>query len=847
MTNNKKRNIIIQAVIFLAFVAIIFINRFPAGSFVAAGDFYQLINPVENFGRYFYMWFNQVGPGMPNTLAVTYPFYSIIGLLGYLNISSGAIASILMLIILYFSYLSFYLSIKYLFPNLSTGLKIGGALVYALNNFTLTIFTYPWGFTHHFLFYVFAPPLLFLFLRIYLDKKINLKLIVLFVITFIASIIAYTNLNFLVILTYLFIIFLVVLLVLRRVKFDKRLIAKSIILFIICLIISAWFVAPFFIEHRGLNVTYSNKTLGADYFEGWLDATSSNFLHSLMLTMDKHRYPIIGHWIFSLLSIGYIVVVLILSLLNSRKKDKDFGLICSLWLVFIVIVFLSVRAYGPFYEIAHRIYKTIVLFPFRSPDKIFLVLPVIYCSILMGLLYRVKLSKKIVVLIFVVLLAAPPFYLNTISKTLSGIEQGHKYHKVVKIPQEYYDISKIVNGDNVSASIISVPYSVVNSINWSNYPKWYYMGHDVLHLLFNKFYISANNFDHVMLETKLSFKEFNKNKGTPEELLELIGKYSGQYILFHKDIVPAWQKASKHLGGQLIKLEEEKEIRLIEENDYFKFYEVVKENLVPFISGRADMNYRKINPTKYVVNINLKEKTELVFNQAFSSNWKLFLRPRSQEECEVIADLNYRDPRLSQIKKELADLQPPVEQKYITQDDETYRTIAEQYGADLDVLLEANDLFSWSYAVPGEELVIPVSSEAMELYERKKDGLAMTIDFYPEVNNSECRSERKFTEGEELKYLFVAPLFDNTHKMVNDYANAWTADPEFIKNNYSSNYYKVNDDGSVDVELVIYFQMQSYLYAGMIITIIFLVGSIVILVLIFRKNNKTKNHEKEDN
>lgn len=84
------------------------------------------------------------------------------------------------------------------------------------------------------------------------------------------------------------------------------------------------------------------------------------------------------------------------------------------------------------------------------------------------------------------------------------------------------------------------------------------------------------------------------------------------------------------------------------------------------------------------------------------------------------------------------------------------------------------------------------------------------IKFYKESNTTECESTQKFFEGEELSYLWKKPIFDDTHQLVFDYANGWTIDPQYIKDHYSKDYYTVNPDGSLNIELVIYYKPQSY-------------------------------------
>ena len=62
------------------------------------------------------------------------------------------------------------------------------------------------------------------------------------------------------------------------------------------------------------------------------------------------------------------------------------------------------------------------------------------------------------------------------------------------------------------------------------------------------------------------------------------------------------------------------------------------------------------------------------------------------------------------------------------------------------------------------------------------------------------------------KTLLWNALFEETHHLVNDYANGRTLDAEYIKKNFPKDYYKENPDGSIDVNLTLYFKPQSYFY-----------------------------------
>jgi hypothetical protein len=98
------------------------------------------------------------------------------------------------------------------------------------------------------------------------------------------------------------------------------------------------------------------------------------------------------------------------------------------------------------------------------------------------------------------------------------------------------------------------------------------------------------------------------------------------------------------------------------------------------------------------------------------------------------------------------------------------------------------------------------------------------------INISECVKPKIFFEGDELSYLWRNPLFENSHGLENGYANKWTIDPEYIKRNFSTSYYTVNKDGSINIDLVLYFVPQSWFYLTLLVSITSASGLIVLLV-----------------
>jgi len=106
---------------------------------------------------------------------------------------------------------------------------------------------------------------------------------------------------------------------------------------------------------------------------------------------------------------------------------------------------------------------------------------------------------------------------------------------------------------------------------------------------------------------------------------------------------------------------------------------------------------------------------------------------------------------------------------------------------------------------------------------------------------TECNPKFRFYQGGEFSYLWQKPVFDEKHQLANEWANAWEIDPDYIKDHYSSNYYKQNTDGSIDIELILFFKPQLYFYLGLIVsgtTLIFCLGYLIFDWLKNRKKRK---------
>lgn len=723
--------------IFLLFFYISFLRLdFHEGFTVAGGDFYQLIDANQHVQRYFYSWINQIGQGAYNTLSVAFPYYWVMSILRSIFGSEAAVLHSQVFFILYLSYIGFFASVKYVFPKIPETTRRGAALIYALNSFTFTFFTYSWGFTHHVLFYIFIPPLLFLFIRIFSGKEEFLKReIALYALIFIFSTPAYNNIAFFVALILIQMMILLFLGMSGCLAWNSVLFKKVFSFSLLYLLISFYFLTPFYIS----SIDFSSKlsegsSYGNDVF-GFIEKNSNTVLGVFQMDVNAFNSS------KSLLNVIYPLTVFFLFYSWLMKKKEDRGLVLLAISIILLLVVVAVRINEPFVGINSFLFQTKIFLLFRSPDKVFFFMPFFYVFLLTALLNSLRFRKEGgLLLIFFLLLIIPfGFYDGRIQDELFRLtgKGDEKYRYIVSVPDEYYRVQEIVNDGDDEAGIISLPYSVVNSLNWSNYPKWHFVGHDILHLLYGKRYISANTYDHPGYETTLSFKEFQKGNGTPEELLNLIRKFSGRFIFLHKDISSRWISDMRYVSEVLQILDREGKVRLVDSNDLFDLYRLDNDYFIPTVHSLSDTSFRMINPSKYHVRIRLDEIRSMTFHQSFHSQWRVY-----------------------GLKKE----------QYL-----------DRYG-----------------------------------------GLTGAL--------------------KEIGFLWKDDYLRSSHEMVDEYANQWTLDPEYIKNTFPPGSWEENPDGSLNVFLTLYYRPQAFFYLGLLITGITATGCLGYLGYDFWRERRRKKN-----
>lgn len=645
-SNKKKLSLLLVAIIF--FIISFIFNSIPRDSIIAGGDFYQMLDFSTQLDRYKYAWFNQIGQGVYNPLFTAYPYYLFFSIFNHF-LPSGLVASTIMFFFLLSSFLSFYFSASLLLPKLNFINKNFVSLLYSLNPFVISIFTYPWGFTHHFLIYLFLPILIAIFIKNLTANQLSKQWILIFLVINFISIVAYNNTAFFILILFTYSLITIFDFIFSKKIISHKYIKKLFVLYLIPIII----VFPLFIPNilvileKGPQIFKSQASLGGkNYLYDWIKNTSNTPHNNFLLAMNSHQYPFVSSKfliLFQILSSFYFLGLLFLISKNKKKfsyrniKNKKFLIVFSTFLIFF---FLSIRYFGPFELINKILYQSPLFIFFRSPDKIFITFTFFYILTIAFLLEKINFKKHKILLGFLLICLIFPYLTGIIKYSLKNDynkfakKNKPEYSYIVKIPSEYYELAKIINNDTRQTAVLSLPHSIKNSINWSNYPAWNFVGHDILHLLFNKRFISANTYDNSGLENKMIFEDLVTPEVEAAEILDAIKQFGTEYIIYHKDIDRGIFNRSKNFYEKILELEKNGYLLRLMDNIFFTAFSIVQNKIQPLINFENNsIKYKKINPTTYVIELDSSLKGNLEFLQSYDSNWKLSSVQKKKKLC----------------------------------------------------------------------------------------------------------------------------------------------------------------------------------------------------------------------
>lgn len=632
----------------LLLLFVVFINRFPFGYMFLGGDVVQTVKMVENFSYYYYEWFGRISL-----------FNGIFYLLDILRVSDTAQLSWYVGIFLVGSYTSFLVFCSLVFPKISKLVRTLVALFYALNVFTLYIFTASWGFQHYQIIYIFIPVLTGLYIKI-LETKKPLYVFFFFLVMFFAST-SFGNPAFAVGLTLFFLFLTLLCFLFRLVEFDKKIIKLIAILAVGSFLLNVYWILPLLPQLRsGIEGIYSSEFIN---LSETLRTTSNAIFDTIRLLptseQDKY-YPVnfpypdfswLKKYIAFLAFTPFFMVLLGYMSKKAKREQKLYGIFFAMFVIFIALV---ARVRFPFDTMNNFLFRLPGLNVLRGWDKLATFVPFLLTALLLIALSVQEGRRyfKIIVASFVIVavLLALPFYAGGIQTKLSYIFSTQKakdfrtakQSALVKVPEEYYSVISIFQNDRENNKIAMLPFSPGSSVGRISLPTWKVNGPDVTQVLYGKEYVGLYEY---YIPGWMFAQDFENAQYDPQWITDFYGLIGVKYIFYHKDAKPdsieKMEPARKYL-------ESIGAIKSISDNQFFTLYAIDENRIFPYVYATNEQNvfvksspewlsekvqslhknmstleYAQQNPKKTIVTVDkLASQAHVFLNEKYDPLWK---------------------------------------------------------------------------------------------------------------------------------------------------------------------------------------------------------------------------------
>src|SRR3989339_760732 len=816
-----KTVLLLGSTILISFIA--YINMFPDGYIAVIGDMSQIFRIEDFISKRLFLWDSDVS-SMFTWIVYYYPL-SIIQRVFSLNTSQQSFYY--HFVFLFGSFWSFYYSIR-IINNKQQYINILFSVFYMINCYSL-FYNYlsGWG----------RSPFLFLYLLIPLIFS-NL---------YVYSNIANSNMAYFISLNIFILIFITTLMAINKKIYIKKMILFYCVYYAVILVS----VLPQLVEMININKTF--KSGGSVWDLGawiiWQAVSLKNILYFQYV-------PYVNTWGFI---VAGILPLMLLSLLLLKNKIIDkLSLILLVCVIFCVFFLNKGKGLLSDNLIKYIFTSNPIFSSLRSFDKNLIFLPffVLMVSCMGVLKIKNKTYKFITVLILLLAISYPSYYFisGKIKKIISSDYnyRGRVYCLLVKIPEEYFRLSENSNYEKLDSKVLNMPYGVINSKGWVNYPKWKLVGSDPIPSIFDKGFIGMNNVGHYF---NWNYGEYwnEQNDRESEWLAKFCGILNCKELIYHKDVHEKFLEQTK---GKILFYENKNIINIIDKNPFFNYYSLNDEYYLPHVYTAEDiicvnknieeiprilskgnykvrsaiyfdevkylndkkinvnspdalsiksakttpvLEYKKINPVKYRIRIHgAQGEFPVILSEKYNDNWRMYIRPVSNFNMGKNIQLLGKYKILKGNAKDRAtidELKDYINKGWVT-----------ELGDGKDKL---NKHKKWNRNI---EVI-----DNVEKY---------NIDFVS-GNIKGTIQNNNLDDGKLYETWFAKPFNNNkTHKKVNGYANSWDINVNKISDN--NLFYIENSDGSRDLEVVLEYWPQRLFYLGLIIS-----GAIFLFCLLY--------------
>lgn len=633
---------------------VVLVNIFPSGYVFGGGDTIQFFGNWENLRSLFFDWGGRA-----------WFFYLIFYLLNIFGISEAGQLSWYLGVFIFGSYISFFIFSRLILED-SPGKRAFASLFYALNLYTLFIFTGNWGYSYFPSLYIFLPLMLLFFIKFIKTQK-NIFGALFVLILFLGSS-GFGNPAFLL----SFIIFLSAvflgLLIFGYFQWDNKLAVKLFFLAVFSFLINSFWILPLVPEiSQGVEKLQSSEVVEFDW---WIRHSASPIVKTVSLNHFSEDYFPYNFYYkdFSYFKVPFMVIsflpmlVIAYGLAFFRKKmsSSDHSLFLSFLFVLVIFIPLVARLIEPFERINYYIYHLPGFVTLRGYDKTAIFIPFVLATLLLLTINHLSRKKAFFILILILIIPLP-FYLGKLQQTAGYRVNSEKDFRkaamsfLVKIPDEYHSVRPLIANDKDKFFLAALPATKSDGSGIVYYPKWNFYGADMSETLYNRKQIQPN----VVYFNEWNFaEEFGEQQGEKNDWLpKLLGMMNVKYLIYHKD---APESSVEKSQNKIDDLKNKGLIKNIENNEYFTLYEINSSLFFPYITYQqenldfqndsvwiernlekmknltASADFREINPKKFEVLFdNLENQKELVLAESYNSNWKAYAILKNGREIEI--------------------------------------------------------------------------------------------------------------------------------------------------------------------------------------------------------------------
>ena len=648
----KKYGLFFFSLGLILFVSII--NRFPDGYVFAGGDTFQYINYSKMFAHLSHAWSDFKGEGYALQSYSYSIYHSVFYLLYLMKVNILFNSMLFYLIYLGGSFLSFFYASKCFFKEktVSVNYRVIFSLLYSLNLFTFSFFYAKWWFSPIISLYILIPLIFGLTYRFFLDEEINKKVLAGIGIMIFFSNISFGNIAFFISLN----IFLLLFILLIKMFYKTSIFLKKVIIYYGLFFLSSfWVTIP---QFSTLIKVSQQANYGESIFDlgRWIISNASRFPNPLFIINYTSLYSDISK-VF-LLSVLFFIFVIIASIVKRNKTILIFNVLI------LVDLFLMNKGAGWLNNesILTIFLSNSILASLRSLDKTIIFL-IYFLIIILFIGFKDFFNKNNInkaisyTILFILMIAIYPIFTGGMqTKYSNSFLKGENYKNaeysyLVKIPEEYEN--NVLNSkDTLSDSkILSMPYSVINSMGWENYPKWKLVGFDTTQQFFNKPIMQMNTVG-TIFGTWNYGKFWNGLESIQSKwIIPLSGILNAKYFIYHKDV------AENFLQQTIDKIkyyEENSMISKIDDNSYFNIYKIKDEYFLPHF----------YTPRSVIVSFELIEKLpEIVSQENYQISSAIYFESQNKDNALIkkLADEQNREKEkeenIAKIESEIKDIE----------------------------------------------------------------------------------------------------------------------------------------------------------------------------------------------